>query len=327
MEVLNSWRRWQISIENIDGKKILTKLALDETKKAAINKEAQIITKLNSQWIEFVPQIIDSWDGFFKYEYIEWIHYNDFIKNTKKEHDLYNSYSNLVKCAYRLDKTWVFHWELHNPFTNVLINKDLNIFILDFDRGKFTQNEPKNLKWVAQWLTSIKVLTIKDLHNIGKLNNIEKVHNYINNILFPNQITFWILGAISSLFLLDQFSKIFIYDKWLFQWFYFFTPVLNKWITRWIWVNFTFLLFFSFACIFAFYYFFKKAYITKVEYVLLMWWLLWNFVDRLFIWWVRDFIDFKFWPIFNFADIYLFIAMILILYTAFRKDSKNFNYN
>ncbi|MEF2175857.1 MAG: signal peptidase II [Candidatus Absconditabacteria bacterium] len=323
MEVLNSGRRGQISIENIDGKKILTKIALDETKKAAINKEAQIITKLNNKGINFVPQIIDSGDGFFKYEYIEGIHYSDYIKNTQNEQSFYISYSNLVNCAYRLDKAGVFHWELHNPYTNVLIDKDLNIFIIDFDRGKFTTNEPKNLKGVAQWLTSIKVLTIKDLHMIGKLESIEKVYNFINNKLFPNQITFGILGGISSLFLLDQFSKIFIYDKGLFEGFYFFTPVLNKGITRGIGVNFTFLLLFSFACIFAFYFFYKKSFINNAEYVLLMGGLMGNFVDRLFIGGVRDFIDFKFWPIFNFADIYLFIAMMIILYSIFKNDGKS----
>ncbi len=45
-----------------------------------------------------------------------------------------------------------------------------------------------------------------------------------------------------------------------------------------------------------------------------------NLIDRIFLGYVRDFIDFSFWPTFNFADTFSTIAVfILIFYILFKK--------
>jgi len=41
-----------------------------------------------------------------------------------------------------------------------------------------------------------------------------------------------------------------------------------------------------------------------------------NMIDRIWIAGVRDFIDLHYWPIFNFADVYLTIALIIYLHGA-----------
>ncbi|NQU98720.1 signal peptidase II [Candidatus Woesearchaeota archaeon] len=56
----------------------------------------------------------------------------------------------------------------------------------------------------------------------------------------------------------------------------------------------------------------KKAYLF---YVLLLTGVVGNLIDRVFRGHVIDFIDFKFWPVFNFADAFITIGVIgLILY-------------
>lgn len=68
----------------------------------------------------------------------------------------------------------------------------------------------------------------------------------------------------------------------------------------------------------------KTLYIEMALIMLLAWWL-WNLVDRIYIWWVRDFIDINIWylsglwrPIFNMADIYItFWAIVLVLFVWF----------
>ncbi|MBU0687310.1 MAG: signal peptidase II [Candidatus Margulisbacteria bacterium] len=52
-----------------------------------------------------------------------------------------------------------------------------------------------------------------------------------------------------------------------------------------------------------------------------------NLLDRLTRGFVVDFIDFRFWPVFNFADTFINIGIfILILMLLFRKDKKNVSY-
>lgn len=44
-----------------------------------------------------------------------------------------------------------------------------------------------------------------------------------------------------------------------------------------------------------------------------------NLVDRLIFGYVRDFLDFKIWPVFNFADTIITIAIVLIIWKEVKK--------
>ncbi|AJF63002.1 MAG: Lipoprotein signal peptidase [archaeon GW2011_AR20] len=44
-----------------------------------------------------------------------------------------------------------------------------------------------------------------------------------------------------------------------------------------------------------------------------------NLIDRIFLGYVRDFIDLKFWPVFNLADSFNVIGVILIIYLSLKK--------
>ncbi len=44
-----------------------------------------------------------------------------------------------------------------------------------------------------------------------------------------------------------------------------------------------------------------------------------NLIDRLIFGFVRDFLDFKIWPVFNFADAFITIAIVLIIIKEVRK--------
>ncbi len=50
-----------------------------------------------------------------------------------------------------------------------------------------------------------------------------------------------------------------------------------------------------------------------------------NIIDRLYFGCVIDFIDLKFWPVFNFADIYITLGAILILINH-RKNKRKINF-
>ena len=48
-----------------------------------------------------------------------------------------------------------------------------------------------------------------------------------------------------------------------------------------------------------------------------------NLIDRLYFGYVRDFIDLKFWPIFNIADSFMVIGVILIIYMSLRANRRS----
>ncbi len=48
-----------------------------------------------------------------------------------------------------------------------------------------------------------------------------------------------------------------------------------------------------------------------------------NLIDRIFRGFVVDFIDFKIWPIFNFADIYLVLGVAIVMIISYQNSSKS----
>lgn len=57
----------------------------------------------------------------------------------------------------------------------------------------------------------------------------------------------------------------------------------------------------------------KNNLLTNLSFSLIIWWALWNARERLIYSWVTDFIWIKFFSIFNFADIFLSIWVIIYL--------------
>ncbi len=48
-----------------------------------------------------------------------------------------------------------------------------------------------------------------------------------------------------------------------------------------------------------------------------------NLINRIFYGHVIDFIDFKFWPIFNFADVFVVIGVILFIWGMHNENDRN----
>ncbi len=158
MKLLSSWRRWEIYIFEENGKKYAIKKAKDYIKKWAIQKEITILKYLNWK-VNFVPKILDYWDDWFKYEFIDWKELYK-IKNDKKLTK--KIYKNLINYAYDLDKIWVEHWELSRPTKNIIVN-NTNVFIIDFERWNLMNKKFKNLKAIWQFLLSKKIILRNDL--------------------------------------------------------------------------------------------------------------------------------------------------------------------
>lgn len=114
--------------------------------------------------------------------------------------------------------------------------------------------------------------------------------------------------------LLDQVSKYFFYDNAFLENLPFIQPSFNTWISRSLPVNLILVIVLSIIISILILIWYKKNYIWKRATIFLIWWTLGNLIDRIFLWWVRDFLlVFKRFPIFNLADSFICIWAALII--------------
>lgn len=75
-----------------------------------------------------------------------------------------------------------------------------------------------------------------------------------------------------------------------------------------------------------FYYYFKEEKkkenkFLDISFWLIIWWAIWNWIERIFFSWVTDFIWVSFFSIFNFADIFICLwAIIYFIYLLKQKE-------
>lgn len=104
---------------------------------------------------------------------------------------------------------------------------------------------------------------------------------------------------------IDQLTKYFFYNQEIWSQIFFLEPLLNDGISRWMSMPMIVILFVSVICILLFIYLFHKKYLTVLDFALLMAGTLWNLIDRICLGWVRDFLSFGSFPVFNIADAFL----------------------
>ena len=104
---------------------------------------------------------------------------------------------------------------------------------------------------------------------------------------------------------IDQWTKYIFYNQGIWSQLFFLEPLLNDWISRWIFMPMGVIFFVSVVCIWLFIYLFHKNYLIALDFGLLMAGTIWNLIDRIYLWWVRDFLSFWSFPVFNAADVFL----------------------
>ena len=104
---------------------------------------------------------------------------------------------------------------------------------------------------------------------------------------------------------IDQLTKYLFYNLEIWNQSFFLDPLLNKWISWWMPMPMIMILSISIICCLIFIYLFYKKYLTLINFALLLSWTIWNLIDRVYLWWVRDFISIWSFPVFNIADAFL----------------------
>ena len=129
-----------------------------------------------------------------------------------------------------------------------------------------------------------------------------------------------LLLLLPLLIFIDQISKYYFYDLKYMGWNYFFTTTLNKWISWWISIfHLNILLLITPVILAMIVYLYYKKDINFYTFLFIFAGWVWNYIDRIFYFGVRDFIDFHFFPIFNIADVFVSIWALLLLINIIRQ--------
>lgn len=113
---------------------------------------------------------------------------------------------------------------------------------------------------------------------------------------------------------IDLISKYIFFNQWIWSELWFLEPAFNTGISWSLPVNMILIIVLSILIAIIIIIWYHKNVIWKRATILLVWWTIWNLIDRLFLWWVRDYIlVFKRFPIFNIADILICSWTILII--------------
>jgi putative serine/threonine protein kinase len=116
-------------------KKVVIKAKLPESKAIdRIENEGNWLKRLNK--INIGPKLIKATKEYFFYEYVEGIFIIDYIKTLKKDdkETIIKILKEVLRQCYELDKLSVDKEEMHHPVKHILIDKKLNITMLDFER-------------------------------------------------------------------------------------------------------------------------------------------------------------------------------------------------
>lgn len=127
------------------------------------------------------------------------------------------------------------------------------------------------------------------------------------------------------LLVLDLLTKYFFYDKQIGKNFWRLEPVFNQGISRGIIIPVLVVIIFSILALWLFAWMHIKDKAGWIVVWFLMAGALGNLIDRIMLGWVRDFISIWSFPVFNFADVFLNIWVLLFLINEFytwKKTSK-----
>lgn len=321
-QLIAQGRRGTITLTTDDTYRTATKTARTPAAKGAITKEQEILRYLQAQKIDFVPQLQESGDDWFSYPRIEWVHFQDAYKhaspNLKKKLIDY-----LLERAYQLDKIGVVHGELNTPTTNVLVDltQAQPIFLIDFERGMLRDFSGKNMRSLAQWMRSEGYITMSVCKQLGDL-SIEEIFSVLHRAIsssssLSNYLTTFLMVA--GAVLLDLVSKYLFYNLQRGVQLTFITPVLNPGVGRSLPVPLAIVGVITVVVIGCVIVARQRGWLQTMPVVFLLAGALGNGYDRIVYEGVRDFIDLHYRPIFNGADIYLTIAILLLLYQTFRR--------
>ena len=152
----------------VNSKVLAFKVIKEQSLQYLIEKESHILKIVNPYGIGGKLEIAGN--DFFAYRYIDGFHLNKVI-NKKNYKDILLQ---LFIQARILDKLKISKDELHRPFKNVLVDKDLKVHLIDFERSKFS-DYPQNVTQLIQFVITSGSYLFSDIDK-DKIIEVAKIY-------------------------------------------------------------------------------------------------------------------------------------------------------
>jgi predicted Ser/Thr protein kinase/lipoprotein signal peptidase len=293
----------------------------------AIEKESVILHHLSQFTLPFLA--IFEWrdEKWFTYQWIDGRPL-DTIWSTVDEIKHYHYIRQLLQIAYKLDQLGVVHGEMQRPMKNILIKDDDSVMIVDFDRWTLWDYSWKNMKAIGQWVVSLWIITVDELRTVTVKKEITSIYNTLQATIdtafskhthhsppaytwsrHAGKVLFYTLLLVSA----DQRTKYLFYNLWVWSTTKRITPMVNQGSAWSFGIDIGVLISVGIGIMVVIILLWWKRRMTHGIFIWMFAGAVWNMIDRIWLRGVRDFIDLQVWPIFNLADVYLTIALILYL--------------
>ncbi len=163
--------RGEIYKGNYQGKTLAFKVPSEEIHIYPILKEGEILKIVNKEGIG--GKLFLQGEDFIAYEFIEGkeLRYVISKENAKK------IFSQILEQARKLDKLKIVKEEMHRLHANVIVDKNLKVYLIDFERAKKSE-KPKNITQFIQYLITGGT---EYLGNFDKEKAIQLMKEYKNN--------------------------------------------------------------------------------------------------------------------------------------------------
>ncbi|MEZ0337786.1 MAG: hypothetical protein ABWK02_06235 [Aquificaceae bacterium] len=144
------------------GIDVAIKVAKDSEREYAIRKEGEIL-KLLKGYRGF-PQLLEAGEDFLVYEFIDGIPIEKASLTKSQKIFVYLRVLELIEL---LDRLGINKEELHKLDKNTLIGKDLEVYLIDFERGSMQAKKRHNLSQFLQLLAREGFLTLQKAKELG----------------------------------------------------------------------------------------------------------------------------------------------------------------
>ncbi|QWK20654.1 MAG: serine/threonine protein kinase [Hydrogenobacter thermophilus] len=180
LQLIGSGWRSYVYRSSLCGKDVAIKVAKEKGLEEAIRKEARILEKLKG--IKNFPQIIVWGDDFLVYEFIDGIPFEKCNINPQQRVLILLK---VLELAYLLDSMCISRDEFQRLDKNLLVDKDLEVYIIDFERGNISCKRKTNITQLMQLFVREGYMDLKKAIDLGRAyaKEAKKVVHELKNLL------------------------------------------------------------------------------------------------------------------------------------------------
>ncbi len=142
---------------------VAIKVAKDKEREYAIRKEGEILRLLKGY--RGFPQLLEVGEDFLVYEFIEGLPLEKIPLDKSQKGKVYLKVLDLIKL---LDHLGINKDELHRLDKNTLVDKNFEVYLIDFERGSLNAKKKHNLSQFLQLLVREGFISLDKARELGR---------------------------------------------------------------------------------------------------------------------------------------------------------------